>query len=210
MNPLSSNPALPARGPAAGRALRSSILWSVVGSLLLAACRLPTPQADPVRYFTRSGPVAGATGGATVRPVQLAGHLRGRQMAVRTAANEVVYLEEVRWAEPLDEAITQVLRARAGAGGAGSTVAVQIQRCELNRAEGNSVQVAATYALTAKDGAVLAPLLTPLLPTGVPPSLYAQVRALVDRGAGDPERHRALVDVVQFHAFLTSLTEAFQ
>ena len=154
MNPLSSHPALPARGPAAGRALRSSILWSVVGSLLLAACRLPTPQADPVRYFTLSGPVAGATGGATVRPVQLAGHLRGRQMAVRTAANEVVYLEEVRWAEPLDEAITQVLRARAGAGGAGSTVAVQIQRCELNRAEGNSVQVAATYAITPKDGAV--------------------------------------------------------
>ncbi|MBL9219533.1 MAG: membrane integrity-associated transporter subunit PqiC [Opitutaceae bacterium] len=156
MNPLSSHPALPARGSAAGRALRSSILWSVVGSLLLAACSLPTPQADPVRYFTLSGPVAGAADGATVRPVQLAGHLRGRQMAVRTAANEVVYLEEVRWAEPLDEAITQVLRARAGAGAAaaGSTVAVQIQRCELNRAESNSVQVAATYAITAKDGAV--------------------------------------------------------
>jgi hypothetical protein len=75
-------------------------------------------------------------------------------MAVRIAANEVVYNEEVRWAESLDDAITAVLRARIGAAGAGSVVAVQVQRCELVRFEGDSVQVAATYAITRKDGSI--------------------------------------------------------
>lgn len=121
-------------------------------SLLLAACNLPSPQADTVRHFTLSGPVAAAMDGATVRPVQLAGHLRGRLMAVRVAPNEVIYLEDVRWAEPLDDAITQLLRARLGPAGAGRVVAVQVSRCELVRSEGNSVQLAATWTITASDG----------------------------------------------------------
>ncbi len=121
-------------------------------SLLLAACNLPSPQADTVRNFTLSVPVTAALDGATVRPVQLAGHLRGRPMAVRVAANEVIYLEDVRWAEPLDEAVTQLLRARLGAAGAGRTVTVQVARCELVRSEGNSVQLAATWTITAPDG----------------------------------------------------------
>jgi len=121
-------------------------------SLLLAACNLPSPQADTVRNFTLSVPVTAALDGATVRPVQLAGHLRGRPMAVRVAANEVIYLEDVRWAEPLDEAITQLLRARVASAGAGRVVTVQVTRCELVRAEGNSVQLAATWTITAANG----------------------------------------------------------
>lgn len=124
-------------------------------SLLLAACNvLPEPAADPVRHFTLSGPVSTAADGATVRPVQLAGHLRGRAMAVRVAPNEVIYDENARWAESLDDAITQILRAHVGGAGAGRVVAVHIQRCELVRNEGNSVQLAATYAITAPDGKV--------------------------------------------------------
>jgi uncharacterized lipoprotein YmbA len=124
-------------------------------SLFLAGCNvLPQPEADTVRHFTLSAPAATAADGAMVRPVQLAGHLRGRLMAVRVAANEVVYNEDVRWAEPLDDAITQVVRARIGPAGAGSVVTVHVQRCELVRHEGNSVQVAATYVITAKDGSV--------------------------------------------------------
>ena len=124
-------------------------------SFLLSGCNvLPEPQADPVRYFTLSGPVTAMANGASVRPVQLAGHLRGRAMAVRVAPNEVIYDENTRWAESLDDAITQLLKGRLGAVGAGRTVAVQIQRCELVRYEGNSVQLAATYALTARDGSV--------------------------------------------------------
>ena len=91
-------------------------------SFFLASCNLPAPQADTVRYFTLSGPVAAAADGATVRPVQLAGHLRNRSMAVRVSPNEITYNEDVRWAEALDDAITQLLRARVGAVGAGSVI----------------------------------------------------------------------------------------
>ena len=123
-------------------------------SLLLASCNLPSPQADTARHFTLSGPVGTATGGATVRPVQLAGHLRGRAMAVRVGENEVIYLEEVRWAEPLDDAITQLLRARIGAAGVGHIINVSVRRCELVRSEGNTVQLAATWTVTAPGGVV--------------------------------------------------------
>ena len=153
-----------AGGTAAGRALRPVLrsAWREVGSFalrsavgcsllsLLPACNLlPQPQADLARQFTLSGPPAAAAlpDGAVVRPVRLAGHLHNRAMAVRIAVNEVTYLEEVRWAEPLDEAITQLLRARLGMVGAAAVVSVQVQRCELVRSEGNSIQLAATYTI---------------------------------------------------------------
>lgn len=139
-------------GQIAGRALRSSTWWSVVGCLSLAACNLPAPQVDTARYFTLSSPAATATDGATVRPVQLAGHLRRREMAVRVAPSEIAYLEDVRWAESLDDAITQLLRARVGSAGPGNVITVQIERCELVRSEGNSVQLAATWAIASPGG----------------------------------------------------------
>jgi uncharacterized lipoprotein YmbA len=117
----------------------------------LAGCNvLPEQQADTVRYFTLSAaaaaPVA-AVDATTVRPVQLAGHLRNRAMAVRVAENEVIYLDDVRWAESLGDAITQLLRVRLGSAGGNNVVSVQIQRCELARFEGNSVQLTATYSI---------------------------------------------------------------
>jgi uncharacterized lipoprotein YmbA len=128
--------------------LLSSVLW------VLVACNLPAPQADTARYFTLSGPAATAADGATVRPVQLAGHLRRREMAVRIAPSEIAYLEDVRWAESLDDAITQLLRARVGSAGAGKVITVQIERCELARSEGNSVQLAATWTIAGPGGDV--------------------------------------------------------
>lgn len=124
-------------------------------SLFLCGCSvLPEPQADAVRYFTLSGAPAGAPAAdaLVVRPVRLAGHLRNRTMAVRVSENEVVYLPDVRWAEPLDEAVTQVLRNRLRQVAGGGAVVVQIQRCELDRSAGNTVQLAATYTLTPAAG----------------------------------------------------------
>lgn len=140
-------------GRAARRAL--SLQFSAC-SLFLAGCNLPNimpPQVDAVRHFTLSSP-AGALAlpdVARVKPVELAGHLRNRAMAVRVAENEVIYIEEARWAESLDDAITNLLRARLGAAGGGCTVEVQIRRCELVRFEGNTVQLAATYVITPDD-----------------------------------------------------------
>ncbi len=121
-----------------------------VFSFLLAGCSLPRPQADTVRYFTldagtpAAAPVAD---GANVRPVKLAGHLDGRSMAVRVAGHEVVYLEDVRWAERLDVGLTRLLQTRLRAIGGGATVTVEVSRFELVRSEGNSVQLTATYSV---------------------------------------------------------------
>ena len=115
---------------------------------LLAGCNLPQPQVDLTRHFTLSGPSGPVVAdGVRVRPVQLAGHLRSRAMAVRVGPNEVIYLEDVRWAEPLDEAITSALRARLGGVPGDYAVSVQVQRCEVDRSAGNAVVVSATYTL---------------------------------------------------------------
>jgi uncharacterized lipoprotein YmbA len=122
--------------------------------LALAACNLPQPQADTARHFTLGDPVAvtPVANATHVRPVQLAGHLRERSMAVRVAEHEVIYLDDVRWAEPLDTAITQMLRLRLAAVAGGATVSVQVERCELVRYEGNTVQLAATYSIQPAEG----------------------------------------------------------
>jgi len=128
--------------------IRSTSLAAMI-SLLVGCNVLPEPQGDAVRYFTLSTPFSAtpAPDATTVRPVQLAGHLRNRAMAVRVGENEVIYLEDVRWAEPLGDAITSVLRSRLSALGGGHIVTVQIQRCELVRSGNNAVQIAATYSI---------------------------------------------------------------
>lgn len=129
---------------------------SAFSLLLLTACNLPItpPQSDRVRHFTLSSPGAlAAPDAARVKPVELAGHLRNRAMAVRIAENEVVYRDEARWAESLDDAITNLLRARLGAAG-GCTIEVQVLRCELVRYEGNTVQLSANYVITPEPDAV--------------------------------------------------------
>lgn len=114
----------------------------------LGGCAVLRPAKDPVRYFTLGVPVATvAGGGVDVRPVGLAGHLRRGALAVRVSEHEITYLDEVRWAEPLDEALTQLLHARLAAPGRAWRVSVQVQRCELVRQPANQVEFAATYEL---------------------------------------------------------------
>ncbi len=142
--------------PLSARDPRFSVLGLLSAALLFASgCSvLPEPQVDSVRHFTLSEPAmtGGVAESVVVRPVRLAGHLRSRSMAVRVSASEVIYLDEVRWAEPLDEALTQILRNRLRAVPGGATVVVQIQRCELDRSAGNTVQLAASYSLTPAGG----------------------------------------------------------
>jgi ABC-type uncharacterized transport system auxiliary subunit len=123
-------------------------------ALLVAGCNLlPEPQPDRTRHFTLSAPTAAAPGGVDVRPVLLAGHLRNRALAVRIAENEVAYLDDARWAEPLDAGLTEVLRAEL-AGVAGEwTVRVEIERFEPLAHQGNAVQLAAVCELRAKGDA---------------------------------------------------------
>ena len=125
----------------------------LAAGLFPAGCNLAQPQADNQRHFILSGPAAQvpAANGTKVRPVHVAGHLHGRSMAVRVSEHEVVYLEDFRWAEPLDESITQLLRNRLAVVGSGATVSVQVDRCELVRNAGNSVQLVASYSILLPD-----------------------------------------------------------
>lgn len=125
-------------------------LFAGVFLLGLAGCNvLPQPQADTARYFTLSSPEVAprSSQGTLVRPVQLAGHLRNRAMAVRVAENEVVYLDDVRWAESLGDAMTQLLRARLGPVEGNHVINVDVQRCELVRYEANLIQLVANYTI---------------------------------------------------------------
>jgi uncharacterized lipoprotein YmbA len=85
---------------------------------LLAACNVvPPAEEDPTRYFVLSDPVAAAVqapeAGAVrigLREIKLESYLKKREMVVRTGANEVEFRDFRRWAEPLDAAVTRIVR----------------------------------------------------------------------------------------------------
>lgn len=134
-------------------ALRS--LSFVLGLLALAGCTLPIEPARPdrTRYFTLSGPVTAApAGGLKVQPVRLAGHLQTRGVAARVAENEIVYLEDARWAESLADGLTALLRARLAGAAAEGTVSVSVQRCELVRVAGDHAEFNASYTFQPAGG----------------------------------------------------------
>jgi len=165
----------------------------VAALLALAACNLPQPQPDTVRHFTLAdGVVAAPVAGATqVLPVQVAGHLRRRELAVRVADHEVEYVEDARWAEALDASITQMLRNRLGTVDGGATVVVEVQRCELNRADGNRVELSATYVIR---------------PAGGDPALARRGAFTATPRTWDGKDYRKLVDLL--HDAVAELGEA--
>lgn len=130
-------------------------LFSALCLLALAGCSLPIEPARPdtTRRFTLSGPSTGVpAGGLKLQPVRLAGHLQTRELAVRVAENEVVYLEDARWAESPADGITALLRARLAGAAAAGIVSVQVQRCEPVRTADNRVELNATYTFQPAGG----------------------------------------------------------
>lgn len=118
--------------------------------LTVAGCSLPQAQPDLTRYFllnevTHEASVAEVVGEPpriVLRPVIVPEYLRGRIMQVRVGDNELRYIDEARWAEPLEAGLTRVLRedlaqrpsrVRVVARGGDEheyDVAVNLRRCE--------------------------------------------------------------------------------
>jgi uncharacterized lipoprotein YmbA len=89
--------------------------------VMLAGCSvLPEAQVDPTRYYVLSGPGLADAGAAAhegtlilgLKAVRLPPYLDKISVAVRHGTNELVYNDYARWAEPLNEGIARVLRAR--------------------------------------------------------------------------------------------------
>ena len=104
------------------QALRLLLPLTAVSCLgLLGGCNVAQPaQDDPTRYFVLSDPAGDvasgpvAAGGARIglKTVRVESYLKRREIVVRTGANEVQFRDYRRWAEPLDAAITRVLKAK--------------------------------------------------------------------------------------------------
>lgn len=87
---------------------------------VLAACNVvPPAQEDATRYFVLSEPPAPAPSGGPehgalrigLKSVVLEGYLKRREMVVRTGENEVAFKDYRRWAEPLDTAVSRIVRS---------------------------------------------------------------------------------------------------
>jgi len=88
-----------------------------IGGLLLGACSLPQAQPDTTRFYLLTAAAAKTEAGAVAQPVRVAlrpvvapEFLRGKLIAVRAGDNEERFIDEARWAEPLEAGLTRVLR----------------------------------------------------------------------------------------------------
>ncbi len=107
----------------ATRSLLRRLPLAALALLALAGCSLlPTPQADPTRYYVLTGalpdaPALKAEGGLVLglRHIDIAPYLNGKDMVVRDAGNEITYNRFSRWAEPLATSIGRALAGRLAA-----------------------------------------------------------------------------------------------
>jgi uncharacterized lipoprotein YmbA len=90
--------------------------------LCLTGCKLLKPTANVPRSFVLtpipSHPESLQPGVTNVvigiRPVKMAGYLSTKGFAMRRGSNEIVYLEQVQWAERLDNALQRVIASNLG------------------------------------------------------------------------------------------------
>ncbi len=120
MNTIRSTPIGESRFAGTNRRLGSAarlLLW--LGLVALSGCSLmPEVQPDPTRFYVLTATATPAAASASVesparvllRPIVVPEFLRGRVMQVRMSENEVKYIDEARWAEPLEAALNRVLR----------------------------------------------------------------------------------------------------
>lgn len=103
-------------------ALRSaSLAAALAGAALLAGCNL-LPEAAPerARYFVLEmrAPAVEAPASAVrlgLRPVEVPAYLRQKALVQRSGGNEVRFVPDAYWAEPLDGAVSRLLRERLAA-----------------------------------------------------------------------------------------------
>ena len=95
--------------------LRSTLITTLVGLVMLAGCTGKSPKADFYALGTTpaSGPVAALSTeiALAVGPVTIPAELDRKQIVTRDAGNRVKVAELSRWSAPLQDSITAVLTA---------------------------------------------------------------------------------------------------
>ena len=79
------------------------------------------------------------------QPVEIPGYLRGRSMVVRTGTNEIHFAEFDRWAEPLEQGITRVLKETLRS-------APNVESVSLNSHGGDSLDCDVSITILACEG----------------------------------------------------------
>lgn len=97
------------------------LLASALSLSALAGCNiLPPLQTDATHYYVLAGPALTEPGtlpgaGALrlgLKAVEVAPYLRKGSLVVRAGDNEVAFLDQARWAEPIEQEIAAALRQR--------------------------------------------------------------------------------------------------
>jgi uncharacterized lipoprotein YmbA len=196
---------------------RRRILWSWTFALALASalvgCSVLKPAEDQTRYYLLASASPPAEGPRTnsvskgivvrVRPVELAGYLRTKDMVVRTGTNEVSFAMFHRWAAPLDSAIRAALANGLRANpavqdvltdepspsqGRVYTLSVQVTACEgrISNQHGSVVFRAAWEITTPDPGReILAQGVFRARPMSWEPGDYAALAAELSKAVGD-------------------------
>jgi len=134
----------------ARRRFLAGALAAFGGWLFFAACSLPEAKPDLTRFYVLTALAQKSESAAATEPAPrvvlrsalVPEYLRGKIMQVRLSENEVRFIDEARWAEPLEAGLNRVLRenleARANAvqrvtrngDDHDYEVAIQLRRCE--------------------------------------------------------------------------------
>lgn len=150
-------------------------LWSLVLGLssLVAfpGCSLPieAPKPDTTRYYTLGGPGVTTLQIVPVRVglrlAEAPEYLRAKAMVVRVSGNEVKYVDDARWVEPLESAVMRGLRDRMAPNVSDVRVApfaadyrpdfivtVRIRHCEGATSGDSGVLFEASFEIARDDG----------------------------------------------------------
>ena len=130
------------------------LLLGAIASFAFGGCALLQPHADPTRFYVLTvpgTPLKPAVGGefkrwrVGLRLVEVPSYLRTKFMVVRTGSNEIHFADFDRWAEPLEQGISRVLKETLGS-------AQNVQSVALNSHGDASLDYEVTIQILACHG----------------------------------------------------------
>ena len=96
-----------------------ALLLGVITAVALSSCAFLQPHADPTKFYLLTTPDASSQPATNnklasyklgLRSIEMPAYLQSKLMVVRTGTNEIHFAEFDRWAEPLDEGISRVVK----------------------------------------------------------------------------------------------------